>query len=395
MPLRARAVSLVLACWVAVVVAAQAADASPAPRPDLTTGAAYLVSPANLIDGHFYETYPRYADFGLTIDGALALAAAGQDLHDLSNIVSFLANRGKDPSGKTVDSWTGIGTASANGGSIAKEALLAEVTGTNPRNFGGHDLIAALDASVCKSASGGTGGRCAGPGNFSYATSVFSQAIGIIVQVRAGQAANAVAPVAFLESLRNNDGAFPSLIPNSHDQDVDSTAMAVMALALVKNARAKTDVGAGLAWIARQQVASGGFRGAGGLSVNSAGLAIQALTLRASLYRGQLTKALAFLAAEQNGNGGFNAYAGGQPGSNVRASTQAVSGATGISFGTLQRPLSRAKGVPPAHAGTPAWIWLIAAAILVIAAGLAVFWARRRRPAPGPSARTPGDRPAT
>jgi hypothetical protein len=321
--------------------------------PNLVTGSAYLVAPANLIGGHYYESFPGFADFGLTLDGAFALAATGDDNPALKNIVTFLDSEGKDPSGNTINDWTGIGTAFASGGSIGKEALLAEVVGDNPRDFGGHDLITALDASVCARASKGTNTSCAAAGNYTYASSVFDQSLGIVAQLRAGQTSDAAAPVAYLESLQNADGSFPSLIPDSGDQDVDSTAMAVMALALADDATATADAAAGVTWIARQQAKDGGFPGTGGNSVNSAGLAIQALTLQAAAYQPQINAALAFLASEQNRDGGFNADAGGQRGSNVRASTQAVGGAVGTSFGTLHRDLSTTPTSTPTKTATP------------------------------------------
>ncbi len=362
-----------------VPVARPALAAAPGHTPDLVKGVAYLTSPGNLIEGDYYESYPGTADFGLTMDGAFALAATGKDVAALRKITGFIASDGKDQSGRTVDGWTGIGTKSAAGGSIAKEALLAEVVGGNPGNFGGHNLIAALDASVCVQASPGTGGPCAGAGNYRYATSVFDQAIGVIAAVRAGRLASAKAPITFLQGLRNPDGSFPSLIPDSHDEDVDSTAMAVMALALVKSQAARADVARGIAWIAGQQRRSGGFRGTGGVSVNSTGLAIQALSLRAARYRPQIRAALAFLASQQNANGGFDAYAGGSRSSDVRASTQAVSGATGISFGTLTWHLNSPAAASKPRQSRP-WI-LVGALVIVLAtmvAGSGVLLRRRQ-----------------
>lgn len=358
-------------------VAPAFADPAGEPRPNLAAGTAYLVSPGNLVGGHYYESVPHVADFGLTIDGALALAAAGDDIQALKKIVSFIAHGGRDQSGKTANYWTGIGTKFASGGAIGKEALLAEVVGDNPRSFGGHDLVAALDATVCRQASGTP---CAGPGNYSYATSVFDQALGVMAQVRAGQLAAARAPITFLENLRNADGSFPSLIPDSHDHDVDSTAMAVMALALVRTQRARADVAAGLGWIAGQQEPAGGFRGVNGVSVNSAGLAIQALTLRAARYRSRIRLALAFLAGEQNHNGGFRAYPGGQGGSDIRASAQAISGATGISFGTLSRDLRSGPAIPKGAAHRLAGSLLVAAVVIALVVLVALaLWLRRRR----------------
>src|ERR1700690_1295652 len=193
-PSRMRASIRVLApvaVLVAVAAAAPQASAAPPARPSLAQGSAYLVAPANLIDGHYYESFPGFADFGLTLDSAFALAATGDENSALKGIVTFLDSNGKDPSGATVSTWTGIGTRFAAGGAIGKEALLAEVVGDSPRDFSGHDLIAALNASVCARASTGSNTSCAGAGNYTYATSVFDQAIGIIAQLRAGQASSA------------------------------------------------------------------------------------------------------------------------------------------------------------------------------------------------------------
>lgn len=387
------------------VVASASAAAASGRVPDLAAGSAYLASPANLIDGHYYESFPGTADFGLTIDGALALAATGDEDAALRGIVAFIDDDGKDRAGNTVDDWTGIGTASASGGAIGKEALLAEVVGDNPRDFGGHNLIAALDASVCAKPSGRGDASCPAAGSYRNATSVFDQALGVMAQLRAGQAREAAASVAYLESLQASDGSFPSLIPAGGGPDVDSTAMAAMALALASGSRAAADVSSGVTWIASRQERNGGFPSGGAVSVNSTGLAIQALTLRGDLYKKRITAALAFLAGEQNSDGGFDIDAG-QHGSNVRASTQAVGGAVGTSFGTLHIGLS----VPAASAGptrSPASVRVraspglptglvvaaaLAVGVAVAAAGLRLLLIRHRRP--GPTSAEPGQSPA-
>ena len=395
--LRHRAVApavLLAGAWALFGPAAPAlAATTPARAPDLAAASAYLVAPSNLVAGHYYQSFPHVADFGLTIDGALALAATGDQRPALRKIVAFIERDGKDASGKTVNDWTGIGTRNASGGAIGKEALLAEVLGYNLRNFGGRDLIAALDASVCARASAGASPACPAAGSYHDATSVFDQALGIIAQLRAGQATQAAAPVAYLESLQRADGSFPSLIPASGGPDVDSTAMAVMALALAQGPRAAADVTSGVAWIAGQQEHDGGFPSAGADSVNSAGLAIQALTLRAAAYQPHISAARAFLAREQNANGGFSADAGGQRGSNLRASTQALGGAVGTSFGTLRQILTG----PPLQLGqrryssSDSWliVLLIAVALVATTAALLV-WRRTRHPRAGPgSSRAP------
>ncbi|MFF1902802.1 prenyltransferase/squalene oxidase repeat-containing protein [Kitasatospora sp. NPDC058218] len=318
--------------------------------PDLARGSAYLTDPAHLIDGDYYEAFPSFADFGLTIDGAYALAATGTDDAALRRIVDFLDQQGKDAGDRTVNDWTGIGTEYAGGGSIGKEALLAEAVGRDPRAFGGHDLIAALALAVCARPAPDTG--CEAAGNYTWATSVFSQSLGIMAQLRAGDTANAAAPIGYLKSLQHADGSWPSLIPATGDSDVDSTAMAVMAFALVPGDEAAQAVDKGLAWLAGRQLADGGFPGAAGDSTNSAALAVQGMTLRQSAYSGQIAKARDFLAGRQNGDGGFNVASAGQQGSDVRASTQALGGTTGISFGTLHRDLGGTPTPTPTATAT-------------------------------------------
>src|SRR5215472_6558283 len=70
-----RLMALITALTIAAGVAPALAAPGSGPRPNLAAATAYLVFPAHLIGGHYYETVPSVADFGLTIDGALALAA--------------------------------------------------------------------------------------------------------------------------------------------------------------------------------------------------------------------------------------------------------------------------------------------------------------------------------
>ncbi|MEU3827968.1 prenyltransferase/squalene oxidase repeat-containing protein [Streptomyces sp. NPDC029080] len=320
--------------------------------PDLKKGVAYLTKAANLKQGQYYTagTGSARADFGLTIDGAYALAATGLDNARLRGVVDFLDHRGKDGEGRTVDDWTGIGTPYAAGGSLGKTALLAEAVGRDPRHFAGHDLIAALAKAVCAKPSTVPDRSCAAEGAYRYAPSVFAQSLAVMAQLRAGQKTAAKQPITYLESLQQPSGAWPSLIPSTMDSDVDSTAIAAMTLDLAGGAQADKAVDKALTWIASRQLADGGFPGAAGDSVNSAALAVQALSLDAGKYTSKITKARRFLASQQNTDGGFNVAKGGQRGSDLRASTQAVGGATGISFGKLKRSLT---GTSPQPTPTP------------------------------------------
>ncbi|MGW4028784.1 prenyltransferase/squalene oxidase repeat-containing protein [Streptomyces sp. NPDC004838] len=317
--------------------------------PDLRKATSYLTHPTRLVQGRYYENAPGsgFADYGLTIDGAFALAATGHDDNALRTVVDFLDGVGKDGTGRTLHDWTRLGTKYAGGGSIAKAALLAETVGRDPRDFGGRDLVAGLGTAVCAAKSPAPDRSCAAKGAYTNATSVFSQSLGVIAQLRADDKKAAAEPIAYLKSLQESSGAWPSLIGEASEAEVDSTAMAAMALDLLPDADSQAAVDRALTWLAGRQLPDGGFPGASGNSVNSAGLAVQALSLDATAHRTPIGKARAFLASQQNADGGFNVAKGGQPGSDVRASTQAAGGATGISFGTLTRGLDGTTPRPP------------------------------------------------
>lgn len=314
----------------------------PGVGPDLAKGIAFLTSPGNLHRGRYYVSDPKtgHGDFGMTIDGAFALAATGHDDNALRTIVDFLSDGGKDGTGRTLEDWSGIGGTYAQGGSMGKAALLAQIVERDPRDFGGRDLIAGLADAVCEKPSTAPDRSCPAKGAYTHSPSVFKQSLGILAQVRAGEEKAAEAPIAYLASLQHtSSGAWPSLIPSTGDSEVDSTAMAAMTLDLVPGDAHAPAVDQALAWLAVRQLPDGGFPGASGNSVNSAALAIQGLSLDAEKYDRQITKALKFLASQQNKDGGFNVIKGGQPRSDIRASAQAVGGATGISFGVLTRSL--------------------------------------------------------
>ncbi|MFI5787960.1 prenyltransferase/squalene oxidase repeat-containing protein [Streptomyces sp. NPDC051640] len=327
----------------------------PGAGPDLKRGIAYLTRPSHLHQGRYYQGDEKTgrADFGLTIDGAFALAATGHDDNALRTIVDFLEQGGKDREGRTLDDWTGLGGSHALGGSMGKAAVLAQVVERDPRDFGGRDLIAGLADAVCAKPSAAPDRSCPAAGAYTYAPSVFAHSLGILAQVRAGEEKAAEAPVAYLAGLQHASGAWPSLIPATGDSEVDSTAMAAMTLDLVPGDAHAAAVDKALAWLASRQLPDGGFPGASGNSVNSAGLAVQGLSLDAEKYDAQITRALRFLASQQNEDGGFNVAKEGQRGSDIRASAQAVGGSTGISFGTLTRDLEGTTPNPVPSSSAP------------------------------------------
>ncbi|GAA1875734.1 prenyltransferase/squalene oxidase repeat-containing protein [Lapillicoccus jejuensis] len=343
-----------------VVAAAGLVGTAPGARAagavDLQRGSDYLagqLTGAPGVTGRYAAGFGQ-ADLGLTIDTGLALAATGRDQSALADVVAFVEH-GTDPNGQSLGSWTGITDHAAgvrpdyrSGGSIAKAVVLEQVVGHDPASVGGLDLLTNLAETVCRKPDAN---GCAARGNYRYATSVFSQALGVVAQTRAGQ--DATRPLAYLAGLQAADGSFPSLLPSSGDQDVDSTAMAAMALDLVPGHSAAVD--RAVAWVASRQGADGGFAGTSGSSLNTAGLAAQGLALRPSTYGATLARVRAFLGAHQNADGGFGISTT-ETASDVRASAQALGGAVGTSFGTLRLattlPGAGAGGSPP-PTGTP------------------------------------------
>jgi hypothetical protein len=332
----------VLAVGSAVFVGAQQASAAPT-GPDPKKAVGYLT--AQLVDGHYYDPFNvQQADWGLTIDGALALAAQGGNDPAYVKLVDFLAANGKDQAGTDVISWTGIDTDYPDGGSIGKLALLAETAGRNPRAFAGADLVAELAKNVCAGTTPIDSSACAGKGNYAGGSSVFKQALGLIGQVRGGaDSAVVAAPTEFLLGLQNADGGWPGLIPSGGaGSDVDSTSMAVMALTLVPGDTAAAAARRGIAWVAGTQLPDGAFPGYAppgsepAHSTNSTALALQALRLSAGDRSAQIAKAHAFLTGTQNADGGFDIDSGADF-SDVRATAQAVNGVIGRSFATLLR----------------------------------------------------------
>lgn len=281
------------------------------------------------------------------------MAATGADNAALRGIVDFLDHGGKDGTGRTLDQWTNIGTKYAGGGSIGKVAVLAEAVGRDPRTFGGQDLIAALSKAVCPAKSPSPDRSCADKGAYTNATSVFSQSLGVIAQIRAGESAAAAEPIAYLKSLQQPSGGWVSLIGEPSKEEVDSTAIAAMALDLLPDQQSQAAVDKALVWLAAQQKADGGFPGASGNSVNSAALAVQGMSLDSTTYKARIAKALEFLTSQQNTDGGFNIAKDAQPGSDLRASAQAVGGSTGISFGTLTRSLTGTTPQPTPSGSVP------------------------------------------
>ncbi|MCS6845927.1 MAG: hypothetical protein NZ528_16655 [Caldilineales bacterium] len=201
-------------------------------------------------DGSFAGFNP-----GATVDAVLAIAATGRDPR------SFVVN-GNSP----MDYLATVANTYANASAAAAGKLTAGVVAGrgNPRSFGGVDLVAKLigyyDASSGKFGGGST----------------WDQSWAMLGLAAAGEAVPPAA-VTYLTSIQAAGGGW-GFSANAGAADVDSTSLALQALAAVKVGRNHPAVAAGLAFLRSQQNEDGGFPGfLGTTDPASTGLALQAL----------------------------------------------------------------------------------------------------------------------
>lgn len=281
--------ALALATLVALpATPSYAAEPDPAP---VAAGAAWLES--QLTDGLVHNNQYGFDDLGLSVDVALGLAAVGghdaavQEITDAiaANIEAYTSYQ----AGATPD------TTHVLAGSLAKALALTDVAGRAPGTFGGHDLVAELEAQVATEAP------IAGRIQDTYDPTVpyeadFSNTIGQAFAVQGLDAENStlVDPVTdFLLAQQCGEGYFrlnfaaadsptqscdadPAAAP-----DTDVTALAVIAL---QSQTDDTDIQAAVTkattWLADAQRYDGSFGGGTSTeapNANSTGLAGWAL----------------------------------------------------------------------------------------------------------------------
>lgn len=201
-------------------------------------------------DGSFAGFNP-----GATIDAVLAIALAGQD-----------------PNGYAVGSNTPLTymaaqapAYAAQGASAAGKLAVGAVAGrANPRSFGGVDLVAAIEG-LYQPASGQYGGG-----------SVWDQSFALLGLAAARQPIPAAAVQRLIDIAA--DGGGWGFSASATDADVDSTGLALQALAAARVARDDAAVQAGLGFLHSAQNEDGGFPGfLGDTDAGSTGLALQGL----------------------------------------------------------------------------------------------------------------------
>lgn len=228
---------------------------------------------------------PASGDPGLTADGIYALAAAGVGKSTATKAAAWLA------SPPQLETFAGDGEAESYVGGLTKLALVAQVLGTDPAEFGGVDLLERLTALQEPS------GRFLDRTDPMYdQTNAFTQALAIIVLKRAGQ--DVTKPVAFQVAAQCQDGGFPIVFGEQVcKSDVDGTAQVLQALLA---AGEKTASAKALDWLVARQRADGGFEAmTPPTNANTTGLAVGALV--AGGRTAAADKAVAFLRSLQIG----------------------------------------------------------------------------------------------
>ncbi|ASW55375.1 prenyltransferase/squalene oxidase repeat-containing protein [Plantactinospora sp. KBS50] len=262
-------------------------------------------------------------DWGLTIDGVIALAATGAATPTRQAATAQVAAHVR--SYNSYDDWGIEGF--TDGGATAKLLYVAAAAGADPTDFGGYDLRAETLSLVAPAGADDQAGRITSrttPDSGPDASNTFDQSFTVLGLARSGDVPQDT--VDFLVRQQCTAGGF-RLYPDAGGApspscdaepgailDVDSTAMAVQALlaAAAQGAAGAADAArAGADWLAGQQHADGSFGGSGpttGANSNSTGLAGQALA--AAGRDTEAARAAAALRALQLSAAGGGAAAG-------------------------------------------------------------------------------------
>ena len=161
-----------------------------------------------------------YPDAGLTLDAALAFAAAGVAGDGAASALAWIGQPAN------LGTYVGDGTAESYAGALAKLSLTAQVEGLDPTAFGTGevDLLARLRALLAPS------GRFSDKSQYGDFSNAFGQSYAILALDRAGGAP--AGAVAYLVGSECPDGGFPlDFEKPTCTPDTDATALVAQALA--------------------------------------------------------------------------------------------------------------------------------------------------------------------
>ena len=271
---RATATAAAAAVTGAVLVAA---PAQAAPAGDSATWLS-----RQLTDGLVYNSQYDFNDIGLTLDTGIALKTIGGQATKVREIRRAVYRQ--------VDSYTTGGSPTeVYSGAVAKAIVWAQVSGANPRTYGGTDLVDRLDRRVAPN------GRISDQSQWGDYANVIGQAFAVR-GLNVARSANRVRVIDFLLQQQCSAGYFrlnfsdPAAVDQSCDgaaagdkaPDTDATALAVLQLDALptKSARVQRAIGRASSWLVRTQRSNGSHTGGTSTdtpNANSTGLAAWAL----------------------------------------------------------------------------------------------------------------------
>ena len=283
----------------------------------------------------------EFTDYGRSLDSALALlASGGQDtiLGRTLTSVETAAAVAEYTQGAPFDLPD-----TAYVGGTAKLALVVELTGGDATSVGGVDLLAQLRSLAQDN------GRFADRSSFGDFANLFGHAFALLALDTAGTAPDD-ALVRGLLATQCADGSFPE----GYEPAAGATCTGqVDATGLVLQALGALDLGAddpaqrAAQWLIGQQEADGSFPGEA--PANSTGYAVLGL----NAVGAPTGNAVAYLATEQNPDGGLRRGAGEDLSSDLFATAQALPALAGATFQDSARVVARQAVAPTPAPVTP------------------------------------------
>jgi hypothetical protein len=333
-----------VAALVALPILAASAASLPQ-RPAAIRGAEFIRA-TQQSDGGFGGFGP-----GQSMDAIYAIRAAGFD-------PNTFVNSGNSPA----DYLVGIAGEATSAGSAAKGALAALALGLDPRDVGGVDFVAVVEAALNTE----TG---------AYAEDVFTHALVVISLNQVGAPASSLA-IRHLREAQLPDGGWGF----GDSSDADTTALAIQALATAGKTIADPDVAEGIAYLKTTQGQDGGWGfDPAESNTSSTAFAVQALLAAGedpAAYEVNGVDPIDYLLASQQSDGSFPGF---DP---AFATNQVVPALAGRTFASavdtpiaavVPGPPNTGTGLAPAERGVPG----LAIGLLVVA--LVAFVASRRR----------------
>lgn len=260
--------------------AAQAATDVPATSA-ARAGTGWLAT--QLTNGVIHNDTYDFDDLGMTMDIGLSMDEVGGDQAMVRQIRSALSSR--------IQEYAAPAPTERYSGSLAKSLVFAQVSGADPRTYGGLDLVAETEARVTE--GGPSAGRLADRSAYGDYANSFGQALAVRGLSAAGSG-KAAAATDFLLKQQCSSGFFrvffttdaaaadQSCVEGTDPTDTDATAFVVSQLAATSPRSAAVDaaIAKAVAWLAATQREDGSFVGSTFTpdpNTNSTGLAASAL----------------------------------------------------------------------------------------------------------------------